>query len=89
MKQVLSRRPVDRVMRHRRDGQGLGPRPHQDPAGAAADLDEAAAFNTAFLKDVAHNIAAAAELPSIAGYMAYGPPGSNAFFEGIFRRPSG
>ncbi len=44
---------------------------------------EAAELNTAFLKDVAHNIAAAAELIPIAGYMAYGPPGSNAFFESV------
>jgi rSAM/selenodomain-associated transferase 1 len=46
-------------------------------------FDEAADFNTAFLKDVAHNIASAAESQSIAGYMAFGPPGSNAFFEAI------
>ena len=46
-------------------------------------FDEAAEFNTAFLKDVAHNIARAAELQSIDGYMAFGPPGSNAFFEAI------
>lgn len=46
-------------------------------------FDEAADFNTAFLKDVAHNIELAAQLRSIAGYMAFGPPGSNAFFAGI------
>ena len=50
-------------------------------------FDEAADFNTAFLKDVAHNIARAAELQSIDGYMAFGPPGSNAFFEAILPPP--
>lgn len=47
-------------------------------------FDEAAALNTAFLKDVGHNIAKAAQHAPIAGYMAFGPPGSNAFFEDIF-----
>jgi rSAM/selenodomain-associated transferase 1 len=47
-------------------------------------FDEAAAFNTAFLKDVAANIAAAGQEASIACYMAYGPPGSHPFFESIF-----
>jgi uncharacterized protein len=42
--------------------------------------EEAAAFNTAFLKDVAANIAAAAGEAEIAGYMAFGPPGSERFF---------
>jgi uncharacterized protein len=41
---------------------------------------EAAAFNTAFLKDVAENLSAAGRQTSIAGYMAFGPPGSEAFF---------
>jgi len=43
-------------------------------------LEEAAAFNTAFLKDIADNLIAAASQASIAGSMAYGPPGSEAFF---------
>ena len=43
-------------------------------------LEEAAAFNTAFLKDVAANIAAAGGDVAVACYMAYGPPGSNDFF---------
>ncbi len=42
--------------------------------------EEAAAFNTAFLKDVAANIIAAAREAEIAGYMAFGPPGSEPFF---------
>jgi glycosyltransferase A (GT-A) superfamily protein (DUF2064 family) len=41
---------------------------------------EAAAFNTAFLKDVAENVLAASRQTSIAGYMAFGPPGSEHFF---------
>jgi rSAM/selenodomain-associated transferase 1 len=43
--------------------------------------EEAADFNTAFLKDIVHNIGAAAQQASIAPYLAYGPPGSEAFFE--------
>ena len=42
--------------------------------------DEAALFNTAFLGDIAANLAAASAQASIAGYMAYGPPGESAFF---------
>jgi rSAM/selenodomain-associated transferase 1 len=41
--------------------------------------DEAAALNTAFLKDIAENIQSATQT-SIAGYFAFGPPGSSAFF---------
>jgi uncharacterized protein len=46
-------------------------------------FDEAAAFNTAFLQDVAVNLLAAAKHEAIAGYVAYGPPGpqSVAFFQ--------
>lgn len=43
--------------------------------------EEAASFNTAFLKDVARNIFAAGGEASIAGYMAFGPPGSETFFK--------
>jgi uncharacterized protein len=46
--------------------------------------DEAAALNTAFLQDVIDNIALAgsraAPNDAIAGYAAYGPPGSEEFF---------
>ncbi len=41
---------------------------------------EAAEFNTAFLKDVAANIAAAAAEVPIRGYAAFGPPETAAFF---------
>jgi rSAM/selenodomain-associated transferase 1 len=44
-------------------------------------FDEAAAFNTAFLKDIAANLATAGLSAPIAPYMAYGPPGSAPFFE--------
>jgi rSAM/selenodomain-associated transferase 1 len=47
-------------------------------------FEEAAAFNTAFLQDVAANIAGAAQEASIACYMAYGPPGATAFFQSHF-----
>src|SRR5208283_5300779 len=47
-------------------------------------FDEAADLNTAFLQDVADNVLLAARhaapLASIAGYAAYGPPGSEDFF---------
>jgi glycosyltransferase A (GT-A) superfamily protein (DUF2064 family) len=45
--------------------------------------EEAASFNTAFLKDVAANLLEAGGQESIAGYMAYGPPGSEPFFRDI------
>jgi rSAM/selenodomain-associated transferase 1 len=44
-------------------------------------FEEAAACNTAFLRDVADNIRAAAHQASIAGYMAFGPPQSRPFFQ--------
>lgn len=46
-------------------------------------FEEAAAFNTVFLKDVAANILAAAQEQDIAGFMAFGPPGSEPFFREI------
>lgn len=47
-------------------------------------FEEAAAFNTAFLQDVAASIAATAQDSPIAGYMAYGPPDATAFFASHF-----
>jgi rSAM/selenodomain-associated transferase 1 len=44
------------------------------------NYQEAAAFNTAFLKDIADNIRSARGQASIAGYIAFGPPGSEQFF---------
>jgi uncharacterized protein len=46
-------------------------------------FEEAAAFNTAFLQDVAANILAASNAMNISGYMAFGPPESDAFFKAI------
>jgi glycosyltransferase A (GT-A) superfamily protein (DUF2064 family) len=43
-------------------------------------FEEAAAFNTAFLKDVADNLIAASAAASVAGSMAFGPQGSESFF---------
>jgi rSAM/selenodomain-associated transferase 1 len=43
-------------------------------------FEEAAAFNTVFLKDIAANLAAAGLSAPIAPYMAYGPPGTAPFF---------
>jgi len=45
------------------------------------NYEEAASLNTAFLKDIAQNMRAAARETSIAGYLAFGPPGSTAFFQ--------
>ncbi len=44
-------------------------------------FDEAAALNTAFLKDIADNLLLAARHAAIAGYAAYAPPGSEGFFQ--------
>jgi len=44
-------------------------------------FEEAAALNTAFLQDVADNVLAAAKHAGIAGYAAFGPPGSENFFQ--------
>jgi uncharacterized protein len=46
-------------------------------------FEEAAAFNTAFLQDAAANIITASAHAEIAGCMAFGPPGSVAFFQEI------
>jgi uncharacterized protein len=43
-------------------------------------VDEAAACNTAFVRDVADSILAAAGQASIAGYVAFGPPAFQRFF---------
>ena len=45
---------------------------------------EAASFNTAFLKDIHANILEAGKAQDIQGYLAYGPPGPDAvdFFKG-------
>ena len=43
-------------------------------------FEEAANFNTAFLKDIAENLIAASARTSLAGTMAFGPPRSEAFF---------
>jgi len=52
-------------------------------------FEEAAQCNTAFLRDVADNILAASAQASIAGYVAFGPPGSQPFFEDILPREIG
>ena len=52
------------------------------------DFDQAAALNTAFLRDVTDNILLAASRAAtgatIAAYAAYGPPGSEDFFRSRF-----
>jgi uncharacterized protein len=52
-------------------------------------FEEAAAFNTAFLQDVAANLMAAGRQAEITGYMAFGPPGSEHFFERTLGRDIG
>src|SRR5215470_12245793 len=44
-------------------------------------FEEAAQCNTAFLRDIADNVLAAAAEVSIAGYIAYGPAHARAFFQ--------
>jgi uncharacterized protein len=46
-------------------------------------LEQAAELNTAFIADVADNLALAAGQADIDAYMAFGPPGSAPFFEDI------
>ncbi|MFY9895376.1 MAG: TIGR04282 family arsenosugar biosynthesis glycosyltransferase [Xanthobacteraceae bacterium] len=46
-------------------------------------FDEAAALNTAFLKDIAENLLLAARDAAIAGYAAYAPSGSEGFFHRV------
>lgn len=46
-------------------------------------FEEAAAFNTAFLQDIAGNILRATQQAQVAGYMAFGPPEAVPFFTGI------
>jgi rSAM/selenodomain-associated transferase 1 len=46
-------------------------------------FDEAAALNTAFLRDIGANIAAAAERAPIQGMAAYHPAGEEAFFDPV------
>jgi uncharacterized protein len=56
-------------------------------------FDEAADLNTAFLQDVAENLLLASHRASqpvvIAGYAAYGPPGSEGFFRATLPEPIG
>jgi rSAM/selenodomain-associated transferase 1 len=51
--------------------------------------EEAAAFNTAFLKDVSANLQTAANTTPIHGYLAFGPPGSESFFRQTLPREMG
>ena len=46
-------------------------------------FDEAAALNTAFLRDIAENVLQAARHGEIAGYVAFAPRGSEGFFRSI------
>jgi uncharacterized protein len=52
-------------------------------------FEEAAAFNTAFLQDVAANLTTAGRQAEITGYIAFGPPGSEPFFERTLGRDIG
>ena len=55
----------------------------------ALTFEEAAEFNTAFLKDVAANIAAAAGEAPIRCYAAFGPPETAAFFTSTLKSSIG
>jgi uncharacterized protein len=52
-------------------------------------FDEAAAFNTAFLQDIAANVTLAGRHAPIAGYAAFAPRGSEGFFAGILPPATG
>jgi uncharacterized protein len=52
-------------------------------------FDEAAALNTAFLKDIADNLLLAGRSSSIAGYVAFAPRDSEDFFRGILPPATG
>jgi uncharacterized protein len=52
-------------------------------------LEQAAELNTAFIADVADNLALAARQADIDAYMAFGPPGSAPFFEDHLPREVG
>jgi rSAM/selenodomain-associated transferase 1 len=45
--------------------------------------EEAAACNTAFLRDIVENILAARAEVSVAGYLAFGPPEYRSFFQAV------
>ncbi len=47
------------------------------------DPGEAAAFNTAFIKDIVGNILAAGQSARILPYVAYGPAGAASFFDAV------
>lgn len=51
--------------------------------------EEAARFNTAFLKDIADNLLRAARQAGISGYVAYGPAGADSFFRAHLPREIG
>jgi uncharacterized protein len=51
--------------------------------------EEAALFNTAFLRDIADSLLAASARAQIAGYMAFGPPAARPFFEEQIPDPIG
>jgi len=81
----------DQTQRQRRDAAGCGvavmakaSAPGRTKTRLVPPLlgEEAAAFNTAFLKDIAANLLAAGRQTAIAGYMAIGPAGSEEFFKG-------
>lgn len=49
--------------------------------GAVVGPEQAALLNTAFLEDIAENLAAACAISPIAGYVAFGPPEESDFFD--------
>jgi uncharacterized protein len=52
-------------------------------------FEEAAALNTAFLRDAADNLVAAAAFASVTGWMAFSPAGSEFFFRKNLPKPIG
>ena len=71
-------------LRHRHHGQGLGAGTHQDPVGAAADLrrSRGAQHRVSCRTSPTIVLLGRALTAAIAGYAAFGPPGSEDFFRG-------
>ena len=67
-------------MRHRHDGQGFGAGANQDPACAAADLRASRRAQYGFSSGYGGNLLSAKSQAAIAGYVAFAPAGTEAFF---------
>ena len=67
-------------MCHRHHGQGFGARAHQDAAGTAADFRASRSAQYGFSSGYGGNLLSAGSHAAIAGYVAFAPAGTEAFF---------